>query len=177
MKTVRDRKGWYAAVGILLAVTVIFSSVTYVRAADTNLFLQNYMTEEDKVIVYCANFTADKESGDTGQFTAMISGQECPVLEVSTVEEKQEGITYYCLVDVSGSMHQEQMEQAKSVLAQICGSLGEKDNMVIGAIGTTLETTGFLTDKEEIMKVIDGLTGESDYTAIYDAVIDSISVL
>ena len=177
MKTVRDRKGWYAAVGILLAVTVIFSSVTYVRAADTNLFLQNYMTEEDKVIVYCANFTADKESGDTGQFTAMISGQECPVLEVSTVEEKQEGITYYCLVDVSGSMHQEQMEQAKSVLAQICGSLGEKDNMVIGAIGTTLETTGFLTDKEKIMKVIDGLTGESDYTAIYDAVIDSISVL
>lgn len=176
MKTVKDRKGWYAAAGILMAVTVLFSSVTDVRAADANLFLQNYETEEDKVIVYCANLTA-AQSSDAGQFTVTLSGQECPVLEVSTVERLQEGITYYCLVDVSGSMHQEQMEQAKGVLTKICEELGEKDNMVIGAIGTTLETTGFLTDKEEIMGVIDGLTGESDYTAIYDAVIDSLSVL
>lgn len=176
MKTVRDKKRWYAAAGVLLAITVLVSSVTVVRAAEANLFLQNYRTEEDRVIVYCANLTA-AQSSDAGQFTVTLSGQECPVLEVSTVEQLQEGITYYCLVDVSGSMHQEQMEQAKGVLAKICEELGEKDNMVIGAIGTTLETTGFLTDKEEIMGVIDGLTGESDYTAIYDAVIDSLSVL
>lgn len=177
MKTVKDRKRWYAAVRIFLAVTVVFSTAIYSKAAETNLFLQSYLTEEDRVIVYCANFALTKEGGENGQFTAMISGQECPVLEVSTVKEKQEGITYYCLVDVSGSMHKEQMEQAKGVLAKICEKMGEKDNMVIGAIGTTLETTGFLQDKEEIMKVIDGLNGESDYTAIYDAVIDSISVL
>lgn len=176
MKTVRDKKRWYAAAGLLLAITVLVSSVTVVRAAEANLFLQNYRTEEDRVIVYCANLTA-AQSSDAGQFTVTLSGQECPVLEVSTVEQLQEGITYYCLVDVSGSMHQEQMAQAKGVLAKICEELGEKDNMVIGAIGTTLETTGFLTDKEEIMGVIDGLTGESDYTAIYDAVIDSLSVL
>lgn len=177
MKTIRDRKGWHAAVAVLFAATVVIFSAGYVRASDANLFLQNYMTEENRVIVDCSNLTAAAEDSNAGQFTAMVSGEECPVLDVSTVEQKQEGITYYCLVDVSGSMNQEQMDQAKGVLAQICEELGEKDNMVIGAIGTTLETTGFLKDKEEIMEVVDGLTGESDYTAIYNAVIDSISVL
>jgi len=167
----------HTAVGIFMAIAAAFFSVSYVRAADANLFLQSYKAEEGQVTVYGANLTSRAENYGPQQFTAMVSGQECPVLEVSTVKQAGEGVTYYCLVDVSGSMHQEQMEKAKGVLTEICGRLGEKDNMVIGTIGTTLETTGFLTDKEEIGKVIEGLSGESDYTAIHDAVTDSISVL
>lgn len=148
----------------------------YARAADANSFLQSYYTEEGKVIVYCASLADIGETYTAQQFTAAVSGQDCPVLEVAETEET-EGITFYCLVDVSGSMHQEQMEQARDVLTEICENLNEKDNMVIGALGTTLETTEFLTDKEELRAVIDALSADSEYTAIYDAVIDSISVL
>lgn len=149
----------------------------HVRAADANLFLQGYDTEEDRVIVYGASLADVGGDYDAEQFTAMISDRECPVLHVSTTAEEEEGITFYCLVDVSGSMRKEQMTQAKEVLSGICEGLGENDNMVIGALGTTLTATDFLTDKEEISGIIDGLTADSEYTAIYDAVIDSISAL
>lgn len=177
MKTNRDRKPNRIVRYALLLAAAVFSSMIYVSAADANVFLQSYESEEDRVIVYCTSMESTGENYDPQQFTATISGQDCPVLDVSTVGQEQEGITYYCLVDVSGSMHQEQMAHAKDVLTKICESLGENDNMVIGALGTTLETTDFLKDKDEIRKVIDGLTGESDYTAIYDAMVDSISVL
>lgn len=174
----RNRKytARYAAFGIWMMIVAVFCSVIQVRAVDANVFLQGYRAFEGKVAVYCTNLTALEGYG-TQQFTATVSGQECPVLEVSTVKQAKEGVTYYCLVDVSGSMHQDQMEKAKDVLTEICNRLEENDNMVVGAIGTTLETTGFLTDKEEIGRVIEGLVGESDYTAIYDAIVDSISVL
>lgn len=159
------------------AVVSAFFSVMYASAAGTNSFLQGYYIQDGSLAVQCASLADIGEVDEARQFTATISGKECPVLDISTVEEAGEGVTFYCLVDVSGSMRQEQMEAAKEVLSAICEGLREQDNMVIGALGTTLEVSGFLTDREEIRSGIDALAAGSDYTAIYDAVTDSIAVL
>lgn len=167
----------HPAIVLLLTIAAVFFSMVRISAADGSLFLQGYDTGEDRVFVYCASLADIGESYDASQFTAKISGRECPVLQASAAAEEEEGITFYCLVDVSGSMYREQMAQAKEVLLEICEGLGENDNMVIGALGTTLETTDFLVDKGKILETVDNLTANSEYTAIYDAVIDSISVL
>lgn len=159
------------------AVVSAFSYVMNVSAGGTNSFLQGYYVQDGSLTVQCASLADIGEDGETRQFTVTISGNECPVLGISTVEEAGEGVTFYCLVDVSGSMRREQMEAAKEVLMAICEGLREQDNMVIGALGTTLEVSGFLTDREEIRSGIDALAAGSDYTAIYDAVTDSIAVL
>lgn len=161
----------------VFAVVSAFFSIMYASAASTNSFLQGYYVQDGSLTVQCASLADIGDVGETQQFTATISGKECPVLGISTVEEAGEGVTFYCLVDVSGSMRQEQMEAAKEVLSAICEGLREQDNMVIGALGTTLEVSGFLTDREEIRSGIDALAAGSDYTAIYDAVTDSIAVL
>ena len=160
-----------------LAVVSAFFYVMYASAASTNSFLQGYYVQDGSLTVQCASMVDVGDVDETRQFTATISGKECLVLGISTVEEAGEGVTFYCLVDVSGSMRQEQMEAAKEVLSAICEGLREQDNMVIGALGTTLEVGGFLTDREEIRSGIDALAAGSDYTAIYDAVTDSIAVL
>lgn len=159
------------------AVVSVFFYVMNVSAGGTNSFLQGYYVQDGSLTVQCASLADIGEDGETRQFTVTISGKECPVQSISTVEEAGEGVTFYCLVDVSGSMRQEQMEAAKEVLMAICEGLREQDNMVIGALGTTLEVSSFLTDREEIQSGIDALAAGSDYTAIYDAVTDSIAVL
>lgn len=159
------------------AVVSAFFYVMNVSAGGTNSFLQGYYVQDGSLTVQCASLADIGEDGETRQFTVTISGKECPVQSISTVEEAGEGVTFYCLVDVSGSMRQEQMEAAKEVLMAICEGLREQDNMVIGALGTTLEVSSFLTDREEIRSGIDALAAGSDYTAIYDAVTDSIAVL
>lgn len=177
----RERRRVRHSVCLLLitafAVVSAFFYVMNASAGGTNSFLQGYYVQDGSLTVQCASLADIGEDGETRQFTATISGKECPVLGISTVEEAGEGVTFYCLVDVSGSMRQEQMEAAKEVLMAICEGLREQDNMVIGALGTTLEVSSFLTDREEIRSGIDDLAAGSDYTAIYDAVTDSIAVL
>lgn len=42
-----------------------------------------------------------------------------PAAGITTAGEEHTPMTFYCLVDVSGSMGQEQMDQAKAVLTAI----------------------------------------------------------
>lgn len=160
------------------AVCVWYLSVSAGLTAGLNTFLQGYRAEDGKIEVYCSNLeTAAGEEIKPELFTASVSGQPVEITDVTTVGEQKEGITFYCLVDVSGSMNNEQMAQAKDVLYAICEGLEGDDNMVVGELGTALEVSEFLTDKEEIRGRIDALVADNDYTALYDAVIDSISAL
>jgi len=161
----------------VFSMVLAYVFVTYVSAAGSKPFLQGYYVRDGYLLAHCASLADIEGVTDSWQFSATISGRECPVLEVSTLEEMGEAATYYCLVDVSGSMRQEQMEAAREVLSAICQGMGERDNMVVGALGTTLEVSGFLTDRVEIEAEIEALTADSDYTAIYDAVIDSVAAL
>lgn len=181
MKTSRERKEGrrraYAPMIAVFAAVLAFASVLYAAAAGSNPFLQGYCVRDGQLIVHCASLADMGETFGQQDFAVTISGRECPVLDVSTVKEAGEEVTFYCLVDVSRSMRREQMEAAQEVLSAICQGMGEQDNMVIGALGTSLEVSGFLTDREAIRAEIEALAAESDYTAIYDAVIESISAL
>lgn len=181
MKTSRERKEGrrrgHAPLIAVFAAVLAFASVLYAAAAGSNPFLQGYCVRDGQLIVHCASLADIGETFGQQDFAVTISGRECPVLDVSTVEKAGEGVTFYCLVDVSRSMRREQMEAAQEVLSAICQGMGEQDNMVIGALGTSLEVSGFLTDREAIRDEIEALAAESDYTAIYDAVIESISAL
>ena len=175
------RKHWQG-ISLLSALCAAFFfwnlSVPAGLAAGLNTFLQGYRAAEGKIEVYCSNLeNAAGEEIKPELFTASVSGQPVEIIDVTTVGEQKEGITFYCLVDVSGSMNNEQMAQAKDVLYAICEGLEGDDNMVVGELGTALEVSEFLTDKEEIRGLIDALAADEDYTALYDAVIDSISAL
>lgn len=158
-------------IAAMISITVLFP----VCAADGTAFIQNSRTEEDKVFVYCSSLGDAGQTYNAEQFHVAISGQEIPVLGVSTAEMTGEGVTFYCLIDVSGSMYETQIIQAKQTLSAICQGLSENDNMVIGELGEKLEkVTGFLTDKAEIQSVIDGLYAYSDYTDLYGIMTDSL---
>ena len=118
------------AVGMIMAMVMLFSINLY--AADNSNFLEGYQTEPDIVNVYCANL-GEISDLSTEQFEVSLGGKSVEVTQLETVATAQIPMTFYCMVDISGSMNESQMKQAKDAMKAICDGLGEQDNMVIAS--------------------------------------------
>ncbi|MCC8082330.1 MAG: FHA domain-containing protein [Lachnospiraceae bacterium] len=118
------------------------------------------------------------ETGAADSFAVTLDETSLPVLSVSTADEAGVAKTYYCMVDVSGSM-KGRMDQAKEVLTAISADLDadEGDNMVIAAFGNGITETGFLTGAEEIAAAVADLEYTNEDTDLYSAVIHGIEFL
>lgn len=110
-------------------------------------------------------------------FSLTLAGEELPVTKLTSIGNEDLAVTVYCLVDVSGSMHAEQMQQAKEALYAVCGGLGDKDNMVIATLGNQTQSSGFLSDTDAIREVIDGLAAGNEDTNLYAGIVDSLGIL
>lgn len=112
-----------------------------------------------------------------GGLTVMAGTQKDIPASLLTVEEAGMPTTVYCLVDVSGSMNQEQMDQVKGVLKAISGHMKDEDNMVLTPLGEEVTVGELLSDREERDGAIDALQSGSFYTNLYQGVMDSIRLL
>lgn len=143
-------------------------------AAGTNSFLQRFESEAGGLRLFgCALDGAAPE-----QFSASLGGEPLPVAGVSTVEQEQVPVTYYCLADISGSISAAQMQQEKDVLYALCDALGENDTLVLGTLGNGLSASGFLSDPGEIRAAIDALAPDrGEDTNLYAGIVESLAVL
>lgn len=112
-----------------------------------------------------------------GGLTVTAGTQKDIPASLLTVEEAEMPTTVYCLVDVSGSMNQEQMEQVRGVLKAISSHMKDEDNMVLTSLGEDVTVGELLSDKEERDGAIDALQSGSSYTNLYQGVMDSIKLL
>ncbi len=145
-------------------------------AAQTDRFLENCEVAEGMMKVYCTDFSEEKQILPE-QFTAALGSQETAVTGVSTVQQEGTPVTVYCLVDVSGSMDESQMAQAKEILTSVLNGLKDNDNMVIGSLGNDLSASDFLTDKSEIQGMIDSLAPGNEDTNLYKGIVGGIQTL
>lgn len=162
-------------VALGMAVVMLAMSVT-VYAAGERKFLKDYTVEEDDLQILIA---ADDEEGGYRQdgFSLSLSGQEIPVTGMTSVGEAGLPRTIYCLVDVSGSMSGTGIEWIKQVLNVLADNMNEQDNMVIGTLGNTTATSGFMTDRDDIAEAIDALAVGNEDTNLYSGIVDSLALL
>lgn len=160
------------AAAILLALALLLA--LQVCAASENRFLQGYESAPGQLTLHgCA-----LEDAEASQFQAVLSGTSIPVVSVSNVSEQEIPTTVYCLVDISGSMKDEQMEQVKEALRSIAEFLTEKDHMVIGTLGNDLVSSDFLSSREEIEAVISSFSSERhEDTNLYAGIVESLALL
>lgn len=157
---------------IVCVVMILMSANAY--AAGTGIFLEKCVLEGSGLRVICSDINMDLEA-DAFQLT--LDGTQMPVTAVSTVRQEKIPVTVYCLVDVSGSMKEDQIQQAKEVLGTVCEWLDDKDNMVIARLGNQTDTSGFLSDKGQLKTVIEQLEAGNDDTNLYAGIQESIEML
>ena len=138
-------------------------------------FIENGQIDGTNIHIVCSDISEESES--TENFEISLGGQKLDVVSVEPMTENQLPMTYYCLVDVSGSMNSSQMNQAKTVLTEIVAQMNDDDNMVIATLGNQTSTSGYMTDKEEISNVIDGLAAGMEDTNLYAGIVESVRQL
>lgn len=161
---------------ILIACAVLLMASINVYAAGTGIFLEKCLLDGSGLRVVCSDIDTDMDIKEDS-FYLTLDGTQVPVTAISTVREEKIPMTVYCLVDVSGSMKKDQMQQVKEVLYAVCEGLDDKDNMVISKLGNQTEASGFLSDKEEIKTVIGQLESGNDDTNLYAGIQESIGIL
>lgn len=163
------------AVSLIIATAMLFTINVY--AADNSNFLEGYQTEPDNVDVYCANL-GEISDLTKEQFEVSMGGKNVEVTQLETVDTAQIPMTFYCMVDISGSMNEAQMKQAKDAMKAICDGLREQDNMVIASLGNEIYASEFLSDKNEIHAAIDAIKIISEEnTNLYEGIVNGIKAL
>ncbi|MCC8028207.1 MAG: FHA domain-containing protein [Lachnospiraceae bacterium] len=159
----------------MILISVLVSSAGAAGAGQAFIDGVSQDAESGNLNVLCA---LPGETGAADSFEVTLDETTLPVLSVSTADEAGVAKTFYCMVDVSGSM-KGRMDQAKDVLTAISADLDadEGDNMVIAAFGNGITETGFLTDPEEIAAAVADLEYTSEDTDLYSAVIHGIEFL
>lgn len=151
---------------------MIFPLIIY--GAD-NKFIQNCEYEANSIKIICSNIAKGDALPDKSQFSLTLSGKELSIEEILPSANMSKSI--YCLVDISGSMRSEQINQVKAVLSQIAQQLGANDNIAICALGDTVSKAVFLTDKTAINNSINALASQDVATNLYLGINEGISVL
>ncbi len=160
----------------LLGVALLLSPVLQAQGAGTQRFLEGCYAAGDTLQVVCADI-AGEESYEAGNFTVTLSGEELAVQSVAAADEAGFPATFYCLVDVSGSMRESQMAQAREALLAIGQSLGEQDNMAVGTLGNQVSQSGFLTEPEAVEEAVNALEAGIEDTNLYAGIVESLRLL
>ncbi len=158
-----------------LILAAVLTASANVFASGKENFLEGSSAEDGILQIYCADIVPEEENAES--CAVSLSGQELTVLSVESAAVQHTPITYYCLVDVSGSMGADQMNQVREALLAIVDGMKDGDNMVVGTLGNQTQTSGFLTDKEELYQIMEALEAGREDTNLYSGIVESIHVL
>ena len=160
---------------VLLLLTAAFPGAAFAEDTfkDNADFIQGYKAEENALRVYCAEIADALPKAESLSVT--LDSSAIPVSGVASTEN--EAVTYYCLVDVSGSIEDWQLRAVKKSLQAICDTMKDGDKMVIAAMGDQVVASDFLTDSLEIAERIKAIKRTNEDTNLYRAVTDSLQSL
>ena len=148
-----------------------------ISSSALQLYFENYKAQEDTLSIYINHNQEESWNGQTDKFEVLLGKEELQVVQVESVEEASEPVTYLCLVDVSGSLDATRMEEMKTVILHLADNMKEGDNLCIVAMGDELRPTGFLTDIEAIRNHVQELAVLKEDTNLYQGITESIQML
>lgn len=101
---------------------------------------------------------------------AFFGSQPCSVLNIEKVDVVPQGITYDCIIDVSGSMDQKRIEKAKEMLCKLVADKKDTDVFRITCMGNERKSSEFMTSSDEIIECISRIELTNEDTNLYDSI-------
>ena len=106
-----------------------------------------------------------------GTFSVTVNGQSFEACRVTTVEQAQLPVTYYCIVDQSSSFSNAQKQHERRALTALSDSMRSIDSMVLVHMGESISFGDPLTTPEERKA---GIETACKYSAKFTNLNDSI---
>ncbi len=163
-------------VGAIAIVCLLMTNSMVLKAEEEKAFNQeNYEAVEGEIILY-ANKTGDNElSADN--IEVKLDNNILPIKDISNFSTDVDPITYYCLVDVSGSLDTARMENIKAMINQIVANMKDTDNMVVATIADDYIVSDYLTNKDELTALVNQIAVTRQDTNLYFAISEALKSL
>ena len=167
----------------MLALSVLLAGIS-VSAAETDsssetlrIGIDGYAAEDGELKIY-VNHNQAESFMITPDYSDVVFGNNQMVTDrITSFADTGEPVTYLCIVDVSGSMSQDRIDQAKDVIKDLADIKKPDDKIAITAMANELTQSEFMTDPEAIKSAADVLTLTHEDTNLYYAIKEEINDL
>ena len=139
---------------------------------------QYEVTESGEIQVYVNQNKEGAFNPSASESMLMIGKNKLGIKEIRTFSDTGGPVTYFCLVDISGSMTEGGISQTQEILKQFVDRKGKEDNLCIMTMGNDVSSSGFLSEKEALMDAIGEIEriGSED-TNLYYSITEALNVL
>lgn len=161
-----------------LAAAMILSSMGQNVYASENLDISIEKIKVDQEVSIWVNQNQGADfTIDNAEVQLQVNGTQGKIEEVEFFSQKDAGIAYECMIDISGSMDQERIDKAKEVIRKLAEKKREKDTMSISTLGNQVVSSEFFTSKEDILAYLDTVQVTKEDTNLYQGITQALQTL
>lgn len=153
------------ASALILCLAILLALALPAGAEQQKAFLYPLARVDDSALYLAAQPTEDKS------FSVTVNGQSFDACRVTTAEQAQLPVTYYCIVDQSSSFSNAQKQHERRALTALSDSMRSIDSMVLVHMGESVSFGDPLTTPEERKA---GIETACKYSAKFTNLNDSI---
>lgn len=160
--------GWVknAAAGLILAVLISWLLPFRAQAALTAITVEQVRIDQPQVDVFCYDNTGILD--ERFEASAYLDGEKLSYISATGASDCS--IVYTILLDVSGSIRQEYMDEIKAQIGELAGQLGDNDTITIIAFGSSVKTlTANCGDAAQIEAALAKVQCTDQETHLYEA--------
>lgn len=173
---VRMKRLMRSLVSGMAVICLLMANSMVLNAAEEKAFHQeNYEAAQGEIILY-VNKTGDSELL-AENIEVKLDNHILPIKDISNFNTEVDPITYYCLVDVSGSLDSARMETIKTMLGQVIAGMKDVDNMAVATIADEHMVSDYLADKDELTALVSQIAVTKQDTNLYFAISEALKSL
>lgn len=173
----RDRRAIFSA-ALALSVAVCFGQIATAQEASRISIDQVIVQEQDGGVITALVSAIDDGRPILGltEFEAFVDGRAVQLESVRAVIDTEAGVAVLVLIDVSGSMVGESLDQARRAATLFVEGLGSNDSAAIVPFGSEVpQAAQFTTDRKVLLAEIDSLEAEGG-TALYASFVSALEI-
>ncbi len=174
------RRGVACILAMLLTICMT-STVFAADAAETEEALQvkidRYAAEDGLLKLYLNHNRGAGFQVQPQDVKILFGANEMDASGISTLGEEGTPVSYRCVVDVSGSMSQDRIDEAKTIIKDLAAKKKPADTISITTMGNELVSTPFMADPTEIGAAADALTLTNEDTNLYYGIVQELEAL
>lgn len=156
-------------------VSCVISNVNTVYASDSEkIQMQDYTIAQGEIKIFINNITREINKDN---LLVKMNNQQLNIKDIQAVDLEVIPTTYYCLVDISGSLDKDRMAEIRKILDELVLQMKDADNMCVTKFADHFETTGFTNDKAALSDFIGKIEVTKEDTNLYVHVKDSLELL
>ena len=165
-------------IAVILSMMLLFGYSSEVRAQEPlDIGLDCYVAEDGVLKLYVNHNQGIDFDITNENIKVMFGNNEMVTDSISTLKEENVPISYKCVVDVSGSMSQGRIDEAKEIIKDLAKNKKSQDSIAITALGNELIQSEYMTDPDKICEKADVLTLTKEDTNLYYSIVQEIKGL